>query len=125
MSEKKRLRGGKGKSGKTKASSTREIHFPTPALKHLLEAIFDNCRDVEDPLRNEERRDEFVFHMTDWLSDFQRLKKMYDQPKKVDVEKASTFLIGFLYHVIPHLNAAGRLLLDEIPDPFTKAKQKV
>ena len=29
-----------------------------------------------------------------------------------------TVIIGALYHVIPHLNAAGRILLEEIPDAF-------
>ena len=33
------------------------------------------------------------------------------------MEKATTFLVGFLYHAVPHLKAAGRLLLDDVPDP--------
>jgi hypothetical protein len=56
--------------------------------------------------------------MTDIDADVERVARLYRQPGAQDVGEASTFLIGFLYHVVPHLKAAGKLLLDEIRDPF-------
>jgi hypothetical protein len=35
-----------------------------------------------------------------------------------DFGETTVQLIGFLYHVIPHLKAAGRLLVDDISDPL-------
>jgi hypothetical protein len=56
--------------------------------------------------------------MLDWESDLRRMVALVDEPGKVSSKEATTFIIGFLYHVIPHLNAAGNLLLDKVPDPF-------
>jgi hypothetical protein len=64
------------------------------------------------------RRQDFIFHMLDWKSDLGRMAALLEDPGKVSSKEATTFVIGFLYHVIPHLNAAGNLLLDEVPDPF-------
>jgi hypothetical protein len=102
----------------------REILFPSPALERLLAAVFDECRTAKNPVRHAERKRDFVFHMTDWLNDLRDLEELYGKPEKADPESASTFVAGFLYHVIPHLKAAGRLLLDEIPDPFSGTEGK-
>jgi hypothetical protein len=59
--------------------------------------------------------------MTDWIQDLKDLAAMYEHPDKETEETASPFLIGFLYHVVPHLTEAGRLLLDEVPNPFSSA----
>ena len=96
--------------------------FPTTALRELLGKIYDEARDGEPaelgPEQYARRRHDFVFHMTDWLSDLDRLSKLYKSPEEADLEHATVFLIGFLYHVVPHLGTAGRLLLDKIGDPF-------
>ncbi|GEM_PF-807268 len=96
--------------------------FPTTALKELLSKIYDEARDGEPtelgPEQYARRRHDFIFHMTDWLSDLDRLSKLYKYPDEADLEQATVFMIGFLYHVIPHLTTAGRLLLDRIGDPF-------
>jgi hypothetical protein len=101
---------------------------PHPRLLQLLEAVFDQLHEEDRknmaPLLYERRRHDFAFHMTDWLRDLESLGKLYQDPGQVSLEKATRFLIGFLYHVIPHLNAAGRLLLDEIPDAFAPAEKK-
>jgi hypothetical protein len=98
------------------------LMWPSPKLKMLLAKVFD---DLREGLRKEERattyaelRQDFVFHMTDWLNDLSKLYEMYQHPEKVRLDDASLGVMGFLYHVIPHLSAAGRLLLDEIPDAF-------
>lgn len=91
-------------------------------LESLLGKVFDSCREglseELSPADYAERRHDFVFHMTDWLSDLAGYADLVQHPENSKKADATHFLIGFLYHVIPHLNAAGRLLLDEIPDPF-------
>jgi hypothetical protein len=93
-----------------------------------LESVFDEMREGEKKeltaAEYEQRRYDFAFHMTDWLNDLDTLVKVYRAPEHVDRKIAREFLVGFLYHVIPHLNAAGRLLLDEVSDPFTLAAAK-
>jgi hypothetical protein len=87
-----------------------------------LERVYDRAQaGLRDELGEddyERRRRDFVFHMLDWDSDLRRMVALIDDPGKVSTKEATTFIIGFLYHVIPHLNAAGNLLLDEVPDPF-------
>jgi hypothetical protein len=93
-----------------------------PALERLLGQIFDHCQeglqDEISPSDYEKQRHDFVFHMLDWYRDLEHLSRLYHDPEGQDVQSVSRFLVGFLYHVIPHLNAAGRLLLDQVPDPF-------
>ncbi len=90
--------------------------------EQLLGRVFDGAREGlrenVDPREYEKRKHDFVFHMTDWSGDLERLAALFDQPDQWDEESASALVIGFLYHVIPHLNAAGRLLLDGVGDPF-------
>jgi hypothetical protein len=91
-------------------------------LESLLSKVFDSCREgLAQELSKaeyEQRRHDFVFHMTDWVTDLFEYADLVKHPEKHKKDEASEFLIGFLYHVVPHLNAAGRLLLDEIKDPF-------
>lgn len=56
--------------------------------------------------------------MTDWLYNLRSLSDIYEHPDRFDPKTAGREIAGFLIHVIPHLKAAGRLLLDEISDPF-------
>jgi hypothetical protein len=95
-------------------------------LEQLLGRVFDSAREglreILDPQEYEKRRHDFIFHMADWKDDLERLADLYNHPERRDEDAASTLVIGFLYHVIPHLNAAGRLLLDEIGDPFSQSE---
>lgn len=96
--------------------------FPTAALKELLGKVFDEARDGDQKEMSADeyarRRHDFVFHMTDWLTDLEFLSKLYQHPEQVEVKRTTISIIGLLFHVIPHLTTAGRLLLDEIGDPF-------
>jgi len=83
----------------------------------LLGQVFDELQETDDQNEHARRKQEFVFHMTDWIDDLQGLASLYENPEKYESE-ASKIIAGFLYHVIPHLRAAGRLLLDRIPDAF-------
>src|SRR6266545_1439703 len=57
----------------------------TPKLRKLLEKVFDSCREglrrELDKAEYERRRFDFAFHMTDWLSDLERLKALYEHPE--------------------------------------------
>jgi hypothetical protein len=99
-------------------------------LRKLLGEVFESAQDgLRDELSSKEyerRKQDFVFHMTDYVGDMARFAAIVARPEEWESEAATTFLIGYLYHVIPHLNAAGRLLLDHIPDPFAdQAESKV
>ncbi len=94
------------------------------ALKELLGRVFDDdqeeLRDELGELEYERRRHDFIFHMTDWSHDLEQLSEIFSNPEGRDVGKTTIELIGILYHAIPHLSAAGRLLLGHIPDPFVQ-----
>jgi hypothetical protein len=85
-------------------------------VDQLLRQVFGEVRDRAEP-GYEKHCDDFVFHMTDWLHDMEGLQRLYRELNDSSTD-AAEFVIGFLCHVIPHLNAAGRLLLGEISDPF-------
>jgi hypothetical protein len=87
-------------------------------LEQLLGNTFDAFRDVDDEAGHARKKADFIFHMTDWISDLETLAALYKDPNMMDRKAARQLIFGFLVHVIPHLNAAGRLMLDEIADPF-------
>jgi hypothetical protein len=89
-------------------------------MAKVFDAVFEEEREGADPAEYERRRQDFAFHMTDWAGELEQMAALQRNLEQSDPEEAATFIIGFLYHVVPHLNAAGRLLLDEIPDPFAK-----
>lgn len=97
----------------------------------MLGRVFDAVRHEDRKSKRsadyKERRSDFIFHMTDWLTDLRELQELYAHPTKVEVQKVSISLMSILIHVIPHLNAAGRLLLDEdgIGDPFAEPTQRL
>lgn len=96
-----------------------------PELIAALNSVFDWVReghlpDSEDASQYEAWKRDFVFHMTDWMADIERLRALFTAPRGSDVEASSNLIVSFLIHVIPHLNAAGRLLLDEVSDPFAQ-----
>jgi len=63
---------------------------------------------------------DFYFHMTDWISDLEDLAALYKDPTTFDRKQSRQVIFGFLVHAVGHLNAASRLLLGEVCDPFTK-----
>lgn len=87
-------------------------------IKNLMGQVYDELQSIDDQADTEAKR-QFVFHMTDWLNDLESLVKLYEEGG-MRKDKATQTVASFLYHVIPHLNAAGRLLLDYIPDPFQR-----
>jgi hypothetical protein len=125
MSGKKPLRNGQGRSQPGERDWKTEPLFPSAELERILGEVFDDFRDdlrkTESAADYETKKFDFVFHMTDWLGDLKELNELYEHPERADVQKTCILLIGLLSHVIPHLNAAGRLFLDEIPDPFAPA----
>ena len=62
--------------------------------------------------------------MTDWLVDLERLATLYSRPDAFSKDEAGDAVFGFLIHALPHLMAAGRLLLGEFSDPFSAQESK-
>jgi hypothetical protein len=91
-------------------------------LEKLLGWIFDRVRDgLRDEVTEaeyEKLRSVFIFHMLDWNGQLKQMAELFENPRSIPKKEACTFVIAFLYHVIPHLGAAGRLLLDDVGDPF-------
>ena len=88
----------------------------------ILSSIFDELREGQrrelsktDYTRN---RDYFIFHIIECLDDLQGLQELLSGA--MDPAIASSRMVGILYHVVPHFNAATRLLLDRVPDTFAK-----
>jgi hypothetical protein len=135
MSEKKPARNGKRVSKNGERGSSDPLRTPycpvSDELRKALRRIFDylNSEDRKEmsPAAYEQRRNEFEFHMTDIVTDMHGLVRLYDRPDSVDRKTAGQFVISFLYHVIPHLNAAGRVFLGDVLDPFApdSAPEKV
>jgi hypothetical protein len=127
MSAKKPLQAGRGGSKKNGPSWVPEIKTPQPELTKLLGKVYDSMRRDErksvDRETYQRLRFDFVFHMTDWLNDIHRINDLYSHPERFSTHDATTQVIAILVHVIPHLNAAGRLLLDEVSDPFADMYQ--
>jgi len=107
------LRSAKRSSVNKTASSQQKLH-------KLLAQVYDRFQKMEDPKTNAICKRNFVFHMTDWTPDLTKLAELYNHPGKFNKKSAGDVVAGFLLHVIPHLRAAGRLMLDYIPEDFFK-----
>jgi hypothetical protein len=49
------------------------------------------------------------FHMTDWLSDIQKLEYVYSNIERLSSDEITGFVRRFVSHVPNHLNAAMKL----------------
>jgi hypothetical protein len=92
------------------------------AYEELLGRVFDemrgSLRDDLSPSDYEKLRWAFVFHMTDWLDDLEMMADLSENPGSKSVDQATHSLVGCLYHVVPHIQAAARFLLGDVGDPF-------
>ncbi len=124
MSAKKQLGNGKrvSKPG-AQPWGLEPVSLDSP-LGKLLAHIYDDFHERKSSKSYAQKRRDFVFHMTDWKSDLGKLVNLLLHPEKHDRDAAGVIVAGFLYHAIPHLKAAGRLLLDKIPDAFEPAQKK-
>jgi len=109
MSDRKPLANGKrmlrpsGRPLKTRAGATGKF-------QQVLAAVYDDLQKLAKPRKNARCRRNFVFHMTDWLEDLHDLNELAEHPDRVSRKQATRLVSGFIYHVLPHLRAAGRLL---------------
>jgi hypothetical protein len=87
-------------------------------LERLLAGIYRVYQKLDDPGADKQCQRDFVFHMLDWIDDLHSLADLYRQPEPYSKSDAGRLVAGFLYHVIPHLMEAGRLLLDYEPGYF-------
>jgi hypothetical protein len=94
-------------------------------LERKLAAIYDLYQRKADAKSNARSRQFFVSNMTDWIDDLAALSDFYRNPERFDKKAAGEIVAGFVCHVIPHLTAAGRLLLDYTPgDQFRKLEER-
>jgi hypothetical protein len=103
---------------------TEFMAIKTSNLEKLLSTVYTRYQKLDDPAANKKSRRDFVFHMTDWVDDLRSLSELYQHPERFDKEQAGRIVVGFLYHVIPHLQEAGRLMLDYDPgDVFAESRE--
>lgn len=99
--------------------SVNDVIWPTADLQKILGKVYDSYRRLDDPAVNAACRQDFIFHMTDWLADLRRLSELYNHPNRIKRAEADAAVFGFLIHAVPHLMAAGRLFLGkEMTHPF-------
>jgi hypothetical protein len=118
MSERKRPLNGKFVSTLTAKRSKHDFRFPSSELEQLLRTVYDRFQKLTDSKKNAKARDDFVFHMTDWIKDFEDLAAVYACPQDFDAKTGGDIVYSFLIHALGHLMAAGRILMDELCDPF-------
>ena len=109
-------------------SGNKTMPISTSNLEKLLGAVFSSFTTAqrhEDSVSHAKHRRDFIFHMTDWKDDLDRLAELYQNPENFDKKQASQIVAGFLYHVIPHLQEAGRLMLEYDPgDVFAESSHE-
>ena len=120
MSARKRLPNGKPASNHAGPRPIRNTSGSSRQLRKLLAALYNRYQKLDDPKRNAACRRDFVFHMTDWNNDLERLAALYKHPDKFDKDSAGDIVAGFLYHALWHVRAAARLLLDWEPEDIFK-----
>lgn len=91
-------------------------------LREAFGNVYDFLQGKGDDDFDEKMRQEFIFHMEECFDDFEEIVEVMRDSERVSEETAQR-VAGFIYHVVPHLRRAGRLLLDEIPDPFNGADE--
>jgi hypothetical protein len=114
MSAKRPLRNGKPASMAGEPLSN-DLQIPSKKLQKLLASVYDQFQHLDDRAVNAQVRQDFIFHMTDWLADLDQLKAIYDHPEQFDRREAGQDIASFLYHATAHLMEAARLLLDYEP----------
>jgi hypothetical protein len=113
---------GKGQS-MARSAPTGAMKKPT-TLDRLLADSFDTYGDVENAATDACKKADFIFHMTDWSSDLEKLAALYKDPNLLSQKEAQDVIFGFIVHAVPHLNAAHRLLVGEMSDPFAPPNEK-
>jgi hypothetical protein len=87
-------------------------------VDQVLARAFDSFREAKNKKEHAKKKADFVFHMTDWMSDLEKLYRLYHHPNEIEKKASNQIVFGFVLHATGHLNAAARLLLDAPPDPF-------
>ncbi len=125
MSGKKLPRNGKPGSTPIGLLSKGEYRTPSSELEGLLRSAYNQYRKLDDRAANAMARRDFVFHMTDWIRDLERLAALYARPDEFDKATAGDVVFAFLIHAVPHLMEAGRLLEGRpIRNPFVDSHDK-
>jgi hypothetical protein len=119
MSARKLRLNGKAESMVIEAVSKVSPRTPSKKLQQALAKVYEAFQGKGDAAH---RRD-FVFHMTDWLGDLERMAALYHSPENFDQDTADAIVFGFLNHALHHLMASSRLLLGEVRDIFREQEE--
>src|SRR5262249_982342 len=120
MSAKRQPLNGKRVSKSTEKPSQTNGAPQFSRLEQLLAKIYHRYQRLDGAEKNRKGKQDFLFHMTDWVNDLQELAELYQHPERFDKGKAGEVVSGFLYHAVAHLRAAAKLLLDFDADAFEK-----
>ena len=79
-------------------------------LRQKLRAAFERIADSDvDRRTRRQRREDFAFHMIDWMDDLFQLAKLYRSPHRHSQREFDRILSGFLIHAPAHIIQAARL----------------
>ena len=96
--------------------------------RELMRKVFDELREgvreEVSPQKYQELRESFAFHMSDWAGDIEEARKLRNQCATISSAEAAERVVGLLYHLIPHLTEAGKLLLDGVVSEIAPTNSK-
>ena len=108
-------------NGARSSRSAKQLSNSKPSLsRRKLEKLLGAAYDALNSNGKAVCRRNFIFHMTDWLNDFEQLSALYKHPEKFDKKSAKDIVAGFLSHATWHIRAAARLMLDFTPKDIFK-----
>ncbi len=102
---------------------TRAMIKPSEPLVARLRAVFMDFHAEDSDPGKEKACGDFVFHMTDWIEELERLSRLYSDPLSHNEEEVRRAVTGFLYHACGHIIQAARLY-DYVPDPFGEEREE-
>ena len=82
------------------------MEYKTDEIRNSLKKAF-----LEMEL-DQEKIDDAIFHLVDWLPDLKKWNQFCDDPTSLTPEETSSIVIDFLVHVPAHLAAASKLVTD-------------
>jgi len=82
----------------------RDMNYDTNKIEKALFSAFEEMEMDQDKIQDA------IFHMTDWLSDLDSFRKFYESPESLSPEELSDLVMGFLVHVPAHVAAASKLV---------------
>ena len=77
----------------------------TEHLETLLRAVYESVRGSDD----DQKTQDFIFHMRDWEADLLRAAAIYTEPSRYSQQECKEAVDGLLLHACGHIMQAARL----------------